>query len=339
MGQQRDEIQCGNETFYPFKLPSLIGTNDVDYLWLICTILVLVGSLSVLLWRCTRRSDQRNSVPSILIINLAVADLLLGVQMLLYLLFTAWPCSVFSNRAVVDALCVPSACLQMISGTMSSVVTATIAFYFLVSFACSQYSSRMCIISIVVFEWIGVSIGGYCYVQYVVQDVPTDENAFDSSKCLPMTATPAGFAILCLLFIAVVVYIVLLVMIKRQGSRSGAPVTGLQIRLIVIAFGSFIFWCVYGTVIAVFLEDDFFNYEFLYYDLICVASVAICNPLVFTLLSRPFFKSVVSVWACVCYKCGRPRQISEIYSSEEGQDPLLTRVASQTNYSSSSIAN
>ena len=83
-------IYCDdNHTFYDIKLPSLAGTNDVDYVWLICALLVLVGNISVLLWRCTRRSDQRNSVPSILIINLATADLLLGIQMLLYLFLTA----------------------------------------------------------------------------------------------------------------------------------------------------------------------------------------------------------------------------------------------------------
>ena len=324
--------QCGNNTFSYFKLPSLMGTDDIDYVWLICAFLVLVGNISVLVWRCTRRSDQRNSVPSILIINLATADLLLGIQMLLYLLLTAWPCSVFDHKTVVTVFCNVSAWLQMVSTMMSAVTTTTIAFYFIISLTCS-HCSRKCMIALLLSEW----ILSFCVCYILTHLFGIDSFYlfyFDSSQCLPVLATGPIYegVIVSLLLIALIVYIVLLIKIRQQGNRSGASVSVAQIQLIFIAFASFILWGM-CLLIPYLLRLDI--EKGLYYEQICIAGVAISNPLVFTLLSKPFFKSAKSVWECFCYKCGHPTQLDQIYSSEEERDPLLTRVASQTNYSSS----
>ena len=118
------------------KLPALAGTDDFDYVWLILTILVLVGNSIALLWRCTRRRDQRNSSLSILMINLAAADLLLGIQMFLYMFLTAWPCSTLYHPAVVSGLSYLSACLQITSIMMSSAIIMTTTFYFTIFLGC-----------------------------------------------------------------------------------------------------------------------------------------------------------------------------------------------------------
>ena len=212
-------IYCDdNHTFYDFKLPYLRGTNDVDYVWLICALLVLVGNISVLVWRCTRRSDQRNSVPSILIINLATADLLLGIQMLLYLFLIAWPCSVFSHETVVIVFCDVSAWLQMVSTMMSSVTTTTIAFYFVISLTCSSHCSRKCIVALLLSEWMLLSCVS-CSLAYSTDSFDLD---FESIQCLPVSVTMLfyGGVMDFLLLIAVILYIFLLVKIKKTRKSS-----------------------------------------------------------------------------------------------------------------------
>ena len=323
-------IDCDTSNYYPFKLPSLMGTGDVDYVWLIVAILILAGNIAVLVWRCTRRSDQRNSIPSILIINLATADLLLGIQMLLYLLLTAWPCSALEHETVAAAFCNVSAFLQMLSAMMSSVTTVTIAFYFLISLTCSSRSSRKCIVALLASEWILLlCISGIVTDTF---DAPYDydDTDFDFATCLPTLEAILifGSIVAFFLLIAVIVYIVLLIKIKQQGNRPGASTRVAQIQLIFIAFASFLCW---GMSVAIF----FLSPDGAYYDQYCIAGVAISNPLVFTLMSKPFIKSAKRVWQCFCYKCGRPTPIDQIYSSEEERDPLLTKVASQTNYLSS----
>ena len=100
-------IHCPDgKTFNDFKLPALKGTKRFDYVWLISAILVLVGNLCVLLWRCTRRSDQRSSVPSILIINLAAADLCWGFK-----------CFSICSSQRGRALCLTTRLLLLLSAT------------------------------------------------------------------------------------------------------------------------------------------------------------------------------------------------------------------------------
>ena len=315
-------IYCDdNHTFYDFKLPYLRGKNDVDYVWLICALLVLVGNISVLVWRCTRRSDQRNSVSSILIINLATADLLLGIQ---------WPCSALEHETVAAIFCNVSALLQVLSVSMSSLTTVTIAFYFLISLTCPR-SPHTCILALLASEW----MFSFCASGIVTAtfDAPYNvDDKFDFSTCLPTAEAIQMFGIelASFLLIAVIVYIVLLIKIKQQGNHPGASTSVAQIQLIFIAFASFLCW---GMSVAIYYLSP--DGRGRYYDQYCIAGVAISNPLVFTLMSKPFIKSAKRVWQCFCYKCGRPTPIDQIHSSEEERDPLLTKVASQTNYSSS----
>ncbi|XP_065834799.1 neuropeptide Y receptor type 1-like [Oscarella lobularis] len=304
-------------------------TNNVDGVWIFCTIVILVGNISVLLWRCTRQSDQRNSVSSILIINLAASDLLLGIQMLLYLFLVAWPCSVFHHKAVVNIFCHLSLWLQTVSVLMSALLTVTIAVYFLVSLGCLQ-CSRKCIAAILVSEWMLIICGSSAVL---VTPSPFEDDVydnFDSLQCLPVFIEILLFngPITFFLFIVAIMYIVLLIKIKQQGQRPSVSTRVAQIQLISIAFASFICWGI-SLPISILLSNG------TYYDQYCIAAVAISNPLVFTLLSPPFIKSAKRVWECLCYKCGQSIPAEEITSDGEGREPFLTRIASQTNYSSS----
>ena len=325
-------IDCDISSDYDYKLPSLMGTDDVDYVWLIVAILILAGNICVLVWRCTRRSDQRNSILSILIINLATADLLLGIEMIIYLFLTTRPCSVIENQTVLTLFCNVSAGLQFLSVMMSPLTTVTIAFYFLISLTCSSHCSRKCIVALLVSEWIFLSCIS-CLVTVAI-DGPYqhdyNDTAADFSLCIPTSHSDylIGIPIACVLLIAVIVYVVLLIKIKQQGNRPSASASVAQIQLMFIAFSSFILWAA-----SVAMNLFLLHKNGTYYDQYFIAGVAISNPLVFTLLSKPFIKSAKRAWICVRYKCGRPTPIDQIYSSEGGRDPLLTKVASQTNYS------
>ena len=327
---EKTSKQCGNNTFVYYKLSSLMGTDDVDYVWLICALLVLIGNICVLVLRCTRRSDQRSNIPSILIINLATANLLLGIQMLLYLPIP-WPCFAFEHETAAAAFCDVSAWLQMLGAMMSSVTTITIVFHYIICLTCSSRCSRKCIVVILVSEWIllsCLSCGLTFYFSVPYTSFIDDE--FDFSICVPISGLVwiFGSVIAFLLLIALIVYIVLLIKIKQQGNRPDALASFAQIQLMLIAFASFILW-------AMSVLIELFSLDGLYYDQYCIAGVAISNPLVFTLLSKPFIKSAKRVWQCFCYKCGCPTPIDQIHSSEGEGDPLLTKVASQTNYLSS----
>ena len=105
----------------------------MGYVWLAFTVVILVANVLVLLGRCTRRKEDRSSIPSILIINLAVVDFLLGVQILIYTILFKWPCLLLGNPksfSLIQILCTVSALIEMISIPLSGLITTTIAFYY-----------------------------------------------------------------------------------------------------------------------------------------------------------------------------------------------------------------
>ena len=318
------------------KLPALAGTDDFDYVWLICTILVLVGNSIALLWRCTRRRDQRNSSLSILMINLAAANLLLGIQMFLYMFLTAWPCSALYHPAVVSGLSYLSACLQITSIMMSSAIIMTTTFYFMISWGCR--CSPKWIIGIVVVEWVGVSSAGCCYVTLVQDDVRNVSGvSLNSALCLKWALFFWGICnvITCVLF--VLAAMVMGEVLKRRapenrphglaGWQIGSMImmfvsrpnglAGLQIRFMIMMFVSFICFFVDGPGnVSVGLN--------IYYAQLCLAAKALINSLVFTIVSKAFLKSVKRSWIILRYKCGRPFHVLDILSEEgESQDPLI----------------
>ena len=242
----------------------------------------------------------------------------------------------FDHETVVQVICSLSACLQLASVTMSALITTTIPFYYLTTLggsSCCSCSPKR-IVLVLAIEWVAlVPIVGCWYHFKAMNPFYKIEltKVFNSAYCLSTLSVSdvhsVALCITCILFVAAVAYIGLLVKTRQLANRYKASITGLGIRLLVISFVSFTCWVIYWP-LALSKNMNF------YFDQICLATVAICNPLVFTLLSRPFFKSIKSVWIRVSYECGRPRRLSEICSSEEEErDLLLTRVASQTNYS------
>ncbi|XP_065846372.1 rhodopsin-like [Oscarella lobularis] len=155
------QLNQSNETGYAmvFKYPPINGTKKFDHFWFVFTALILVGNFLVLLWRFSRSKEHRWTIPSILVINLALSDFLLGVQMSVYLFLTSWSCAVFKRKDVSSTLCGISAALQVTSVILSGLVTVTIAaFYTIALFGLCCLGQPQCTRKIatifLVVEWI-----------------------------------------------------------------------------------------------------------------------------------------------------------------------------------------
>ena len=305
------------------KLPALAGTDDFDYVWLIFTILVLVGNSLALLWRCTRRRDQRNSSLSILVINLAAADLLLGIQMLLYMFLTAWPCSALYHPAVVSGLSYLSACLQITSIMMSSAIIMTTTFYFMISWGCR--CSPKWIIGILVVEWLGVSSAGCCYVTLVQDDVREASGvSLNSALCLKWALFFWAICNVITTALFVLAFAVMMTVLKRRTPEDRRNRNaGWQIRFMIMAFVSFFSFVIDGP-------GDMYMAINIYYAQLWLAAKALINSLVFTIASKAFFKSVKRNWIILRYKCGQPLHVLDIHSEEgESQDTLILITATE----------
>ena len=89
----RDVLLCNRSSG---RHQGQIWTNDSDttdlilmqgnVFWMILSILIVIGNLTVIIWRCVAKGEQRNSIPSILVINLATADFFLGIQISVFVL-------------------------------------------------------------------------------------------------------------------------------------------------------------------------------------------------------------------------------------------------------------
>ena len=145
-------------------------------LFFIFFLLIITGNLTVMIWRCRkRRAEERNSIPSLLVINLAAADLLLGIQLVIFLYLHSWSCSVLGSRndvKLMTSLCYISGVMESTSVLLSGMITGTIAFYYAnVVFGkrCCCCVTRRCVIIFLSIGWIvalGLGVGATLFSGY-----------------------------------------------------------------------------------------------------------------------------------------------------------------------------
>ena len=132
-----------------------------DVFWFLLSILIIAGNLTVIIWRCRARREQRNSVPSILVMNLAAADFFLGIQIFLFaLLYSNWLCFTWvlpKNVTLMESLCVICAFFETTGIYASAIISATIAFYYAVVVfgrcCCIQQFSRGYVLIFLCMAW------------------------------------------------------------------------------------------------------------------------------------------------------------------------------------------
>ena len=330
--------------------------NEVYILWLILYSVIIAGNLVVIVWRCSRNRDQRNSIPSMLVINLAAADLLLGVQSLIFLLlYTDWLCFAWLSpnyTTLMTSLCYISGLTETGSILVSSMLTATIAFYYATAVfgrcCCGGRFSRTCFIFVLCTEWIiaaaaavaakEISADFYTKLYTVkTQDVYLASNAND--QLIPNNSTlsviflqsciPISNALLILLpgnsidveseTEGAVFGIMCILVLLAAGIYLAMVVKMVRLRAsttLTIRFGGLGFRLIAIAVISFLCWGAFIGLAFSSYSwlvrVLPFALIALCNPLTFTLTSTPFLKAMRQCKRIVFFKLGRPIPIEDV---------------------------
>ena len=163
-------------------------------IWLILATFIVVGNATVVMWRCFQGKRRKMSIPSLLVINLALGDFLLGVQMLIYLYILRWSCSTLSKPqyvTVMTALCKLSGILEGTSVIVSGMLTATIALYYAVAvftkvwcFDVDNCSKRKMYIFLLI-EWTAAIGAGVTMALFYVSTTIYEDPSYRSKVVTP----------------------------------------------------------------------------------------------------------------------------------------------------------
>ena len=150
---------------YEDSEPILEKDSTFNRYWLILFVLIIAGNVAVVIWRCiTKEEEQRNSIPSILVMNLAATDVCLGIQQLLYVLMSSdllcWAWVLPKNVALMTSFCVICKFLEVTYIYGSAMINSTIASYYAAvtfgRFCCIKRFSRRCITIFLFTGWVVV---------------------------------------------------------------------------------------------------------------------------------------------------------------------------------------
>ncbi|XP_065835277.1 G-protein coupled receptor GRL101-like [Oscarella lobularis] len=234
-----------------------------NVVWIILSVLIIAGNLTVIIWRCRAKREQRNSIPSILVINLAAADFFLGIQIFLYvLLYSNWLCFVWNNKALMSSLCIICGFFETTCIYVSGMINATIALYYAVVMfercCCVRRLSRTQVLVLLCIQWIisiavaisAVSVNAFVYFNTTNQFPSTPGSMLiyeaNTATCVPLnfifsqlifnkfwentTAEVVAnvgtiiFSFLCLLMVATVgTYLAILIKLLRLRVSSTLP--------------------------------------------------------------------------------------------------------------------
>ncbi|XP_065835412.1 G-protein coupled receptor GRL101-like [Oscarella lobularis] len=311
-------------------------------LWLILGLLIIAGNLTVVIWRCRTGKDQRYSIPSILVVNLAASDFFLGVQLILYItLYSNWLCFLWlspNSTTLMKSLCSICGILETTSIYASVIISATIAFYYSVILGgccCMKHLSRRGVMILVSIEWITVIAVasltekllfdqyGSVY-QMEMHDDPTSAINFTENiavigtvTCLPLSyapySNPALFTIFLIVYFIMAVAMLTYMATLRKLTLSREPkprLKGDDFRLIAIIGLTFPAW-------VSFILVHFYRTELFFAQMLPFTAVALCNPIIFTFTSQPFLKSIRKFKQKLFFKIGRPTRIEDVSNDSE----------------------
>ena len=175
--------------FYPYydsyHLYAKLSAAE-NALFLIFCLLIITGNLTVMIWRCSRRREERNSIPSLLVLNLAAADLLLGIQLVIFLCLYSWSCSALNSpnsMQIMTSLCYVSGVIESTSILMSGLITGIIGFYYanvIFGERCCCCIKRTCVIGFLCTGWIVIAGLGVGATMFSISSLPYFLNKTDS---------------------------------------------------------------------------------------------------------------------------------------------------------------
>ena len=343
--------------FYGFY-DALADTSVVQAIWLVLSVLIVAGNIGVIAWRLLSKKEQRNSIPSILVINLSVADFLFGAHFLIYVLMSdhffcfAW---VSPNYIpLMKSLCVTCQILENTCVLVSAMIGFTIAVYyatvFFGRFCCIRRLSRWCVTVFLCSGWLMAVAGATCdlvltkgiWFGYVIETQEVKDSSRVTNQLIPDNST---FSIIypqrCLpvlsflqskQYLNVVLLIVGCFILMTAGiyltiarkllslSATNSSFTGLSTSLggISLRLVSITIITVIGWGVAVALTVV--EVENLEI-MLPLAVVALSNPLTFTLTSQPFILTLKKVKQRLCFKIGRPIPIEDVANDSESLLP------------------
>ena len=318
--------------------------EQASAIWLVLSFLIVAGNVSVIAWRLLSKKEQRNSIPSILIINLAVADFLFGIHFLIYALMSGHIlCSAWVSPnyiPLMKSLCIICGFLETTCTYASVMVGFTIALYYanVVFGSCSRRFSRRCVTIFLCTEWLIAVVVATCWViltlnrrkfslYRVTNHLASDNSTFSiimPQNCLSVASLFIFSQILLYAYIAITGCLTLmtagtyigiaikLLYLRITKSSSTTRVGGLGLRLVFIALIALMGWLA-----AIFL----ILFEFFLEAMLPFAFAALSNPLIFTLTSQPFLNAVKKFKQAACFKIGRPTPIEDVTNDSESLLP------------------
>ena len=175
------------------------GADAFPAYWrILCLVIAtidVVGNAGVIAWRALSKKEQRNSIPSMLVINLAISDLLFGIHFLIYVLMnSSLLCFVWVSPVSVPlmkSLCVICGFLETACIFASAMIGITIAFYYATvvfgRFCCTKCFSRRCVAIFLCIEWlIAVIASAYSVIvtseEYGILYRMERQEVYDSSR-------------------------------------------------------------------------------------------------------------------------------------------------------------
>ena len=152
------------------SVSNIFASQGHSAIWLTFAVIILLGNFLVLAWRCTRPREQKFTIGSIFVINLATSDFLLGAYMLFYLFLLNYSCPQIAEpkyATLMVALCDISGIIETMSVVLSGFVAATIAVYYAtVVFSKNSFSTQCCtftrtkVVALLIVEWILAIVTG-----------------------------------------------------------------------------------------------------------------------------------------------------------------------------------
>ena len=337
----------GSAVVWEIYTETMLGEGTA--LTLVFPMLIILGNMTVIIWRCLSKKEQRSSIPSMLVLNLATVDFFYGAALLLFHLLTssllcvAWLSP--NTATLMISLCIATGVLYNTYVFVSPVIGATIAFYYVAvvygGCCCIRKFSRRGVLVFLCVDWFIVLVI-VTYFEIVTYDrlhPPFDaktQEIYDTdaatNRLIPSNSTISLIVpenclaidvneglllfvvilVCCFIVMTGVAYIAIVIRLCRlvaldKARNLSTKVGGLGFRLIATAVMTFLGW----TAAAILY--------FIYNEGVVVPNilVALSNPLMFTLTSRPFLNALGRLKQKVCFKIGRPTPIEDVTNDRE----------------------
>ena len=329
--------------------------NLFDSVWFHVLIWILVslglfGNVAVVLWRCSRPRDQRQSVLSMMIIALAVADFLMSFQMAVidgFVIATRLELNKTISLGTIRDTCIVSSSLIVFTSSITMWVTFNIAIYSrqaltgrnLCCQCCWLVDRKYCFLWMLLLQLLFVSVPITAISTYTslhsFEQVASRTNHIDmvtaSRICSALSYTPVLGKILTYTFstativsinsVLTVACLLLYLSVWRNLSDVHADATRSAIinvywRLSCIVFINAASWVSLTVIEWYTVFNNHLNLNFTAAIVILYQISPTVNPFIYTITGWPFGRSVERCWKYLRCRVSLGRSRYQLYNEE-----------------------